>query len=115
MKPQATSLRVTANDNKVPQYVILNRKTGPKENFYKDVLLLAPKNAWMTSELMEDWLGCVWEHHPGATEYACNGCILWLSNRIRNRLSNKNTGLVIILSGMASQLQPRDVSVNKLF
>jgi hypothetical protein len=23
-----------------------------------------PKNAWMTLELMEDWLGCVWEK-PG--------------------------------------------------
>jgi hypothetical protein len=26
---------------------------------------LGPKNAWMTMELLEDWLGCVWEHQPG--------------------------------------------------
>jgi hypothetical protein len=38
----------------------------PKENFCKDVIVRAQKNAQMTSELMEDWLGCVWEHQPGA-------------------------------------------------
>jgi hypothetical protein len=36
-----------------------------------------------------------------------------LSNRIRNRLGNKNMALVIIPSGMTSQLQPLDVTINK--
>jgi hypothetical protein len=35
------------------------------------------------------------------------------SDRIRNRLRNKNSDLVIIPSGNANQLQPFDVSVNK--
>jgi hypothetical protein len=39
----------------------------------------------------------------------------YLSNRIRNRLRNKNTNLVIIPSGMTSQLQPLGVSINKPF
>jgi hypothetical protein len=51
----------TANDNKLPPYVILNRKAVPKENFCKDIIVRAQKNAWMTLEIMEDWLGCVWE------------------------------------------------------
>jgi hypothetical protein len=38
-----------------------------------------------------------------------------LSDRIRNRLRNRNTDLVIIPSGMTSQLQTLDVSVNKPF
>jgi hypothetical protein len=38
-----------------------------------------------------------------------------LSDRSRNRLRNKSTDLVIIPSGMTSQFQPLDVSVNKPF
>jgi hypothetical protein len=56
----------TINGNKLPSYIILNRKTLPKENFCNDVIVWAQKNVCMTSELMEDWLGCVWERRPGA-------------------------------------------------
>jgi uncharacterized protein YbgA (DUF1722 family) len=38
----------------------------------------------------------------------------YLSNRIKNRLRNKKTDL-IIPSGMTSQVQPLDVSINKPF
>jgi hypothetical protein len=38
-----------------------------------------------------------------------------LSSRIRNRLRNKNTGLIIIPNGRTSQLQPLDVAFNKPF
>jgi hypothetical protein len=34
-------LCMTANSNKLPPYVILNRKTVPKENFCKDVIVQA--------------------------------------------------------------------------
>jgi hypothetical protein len=36
-------LHITANGNKLPPYVILNRKTVPKENFCKDVIGRAQK------------------------------------------------------------------------
>jgi hypothetical protein len=36
-----------------------------------------------------------------------------LSSGIRNRLRNKNINLVIIPTGMTSQLQPLDVLINK--
>jgi hypothetical protein len=38
-----------------------------------------------------------------------------LSDRIINRLRNKNTDLVIIPDGMTSQLQPLNVTINKPF
>jgi hypothetical protein len=38
-----------------------------------------------------------------------------LSDRIKNRLRNTNTDLAIIRSGMAIQLKPLDVSINKPF
>jgi hypothetical protein len=40
--------------NKLPPYVMLNRRTVPKEIFCKDIIVWAQKNAWITSELMED-------------------------------------------------------------
>jgi hypothetical protein len=74
----------------------------------------------MTSELMEDCLGCVWEHHPGALSKPWSVLAVdifcgHLSDRIRNRLRNKNTIVVIIPSGITNQLQPLVVSINKLF
>jgi hypothetical protein len=67
-----------------------------------------------------NWLGSVWECWPGTLSVP--QCMLAmdafhgrLSSRIRNRLRNKNTNVVIIPSGMTSQLQPFDVSINKPF
>jgi hypothetical protein len=40
-------LRITANGNKLPPYIILNRQCQNK-NFCKDVIFWAQKNAWMT-------------------------------------------------------------------
>jgi hypothetical protein len=61
----------------------------------------------MTSELIEDWLGCVWECWPGTLSKPWSMLVMGafhghLSHRIRNRLKNKNTNLVIIPSGMKS-------------
>jgi hypothetical protein len=69
---------------------------------------------------MEDWLGCVWERRSCALSEPWGMLTLdafrgHLSNRITNRLRNKNTDLVIIPSVMTSQLQPLDVSINKPF
>jgi hypothetical protein len=110
----------TGKGKKLPPYVILNRKTIPKENFCKDIIVRASKNAWMTSELMEDWLGRVWERRPGALSkprsmLAMGAFRSHLSDRMRNRLRKKNTDIVIIPSGITSQLQPLDVSINRPF
>jgi hypothetical protein len=72
------------------------------------------------SKLMEDWLGCIWEHRPGVLSKprimivmdALHGL---LCDRIRNRLRNKNTDLMIIPSGMTSHLHPFDVSIDRPF
>jgi hypothetical protein len=111
---------VTANGNKLPPYIISNRTTLQKENFCEDVIVQAQENVWMTSELMEDWLGYISEHRPGVLSkprsmLAMDAFRGHLSNRIRNRLRDKNTDLVIIPNGMTSQLQPLDVSINNPF
>jgi hypothetical protein len=71
-------------------YIILNIKTVPKENFCKHVIVQSPKNAWITSELMEDWFGWVLKCRAGAlgkprSMLAMDAFRDHLSNRIRNR------------------------------
>jgi hypothetical protein len=39
----AVMLCITASGNKLPPYIILNKKTVPKENFWKDVIVWAQK------------------------------------------------------------------------
>jgi hypothetical protein len=55
----AVMLCITANGNKLPPYVILERKTVPEENFCKDITVQAQKNPWMTLELWEDCWICM--------------------------------------------------------
>jgi hypothetical protein len=98
-------LCITADGNKLPPCVILNRKTVPKGNYCKDVIVQDKNNAWMTSKLMEEWLECVLECQPGALSkprsiLAMDAFHGHLSKMIRNRLRNKSTDLVIIPSGI---------------
>jgi hypothetical protein len=72
----------------------------------------------MALEVMEDWHGCVWEHHPGELSkrrsmLAMDAFHDHLSDRIRDRLRNKNTDLMLIPSAMTSKLRSPDVSINK--
>lgn len=113
-------LSATADGNKLPPYVILNRKTVPKETFCDGVIVRAQQNAWMTSELMQDWLGCVWERRPGGLLKRDSMLVMdafrgHLSDNIKTRLANGKCDLVVIPGGMTSQLQPLDVGVNKAF
>jgi hypothetical protein len=101
--------------------IILSRKAMRKENVCKDVIIQPKKKiGWMTSQLMEDWLGCVRECRPGALSkqwgiLATDVFRGHLSDRIRNRIRNKNTDIVIIPSGMRCQLQTLDLLINKPF
>ena len=59
-------LAVTADGGKLPPYVILKRKTIPKESFPEGVVIRCQEKGWMTTELMVDWLSTVWNRRPGA-------------------------------------------------
>jgi hypothetical protein len=69
---------------------------------------------------MKDWLGCVWRHQPDVLSNSQNMLAMdafrgHLTNKIRSRLRNRNTDLLIVHSGMGNQLQPFDMSINKPF
>jgi hypothetical protein len=65
--------------------------------------------------VMEDWLGYAWESSQPRSMLAMDAFHGHLSERLRNRIRNKNTNIATIPSGMTSQLQQFDVSINKQF
>jgi hypothetical protein len=69
-------LCTTANGNKLPSYVILNRKMVPKEHFCKDVTVWAQKKKnknkkWMTGLDVYENVGLVYYQSHGV-------CLQWM-------------------------------------
>jgi hypothetical protein len=58
-------LAVLADGNKLPPYVILNRKNMTKEQLPRGIIVRCQSKGWMTSDLMKDWLLVVWNRRPG--------------------------------------------------
>lgn len=113
-------LAVTADGGKLPPYVILKRKTIPKESFPEGVVIRCQEKGWMTTELMVDWLSTVWNRRPGALLAKRAMLVLdafkgHLTPEVKNKLALQNTDLVVIPGGMTSKLQVLDVVVNKPF
>lgn len=114
-------LCITADGEKLPPYLILNRKTIPKnEKFPLDIVVRCNPKGWMTSDLMVDWINSVWNRRPGATRHLRSMLVLdafkgHLRDDVKDELKKRSCDLVVIPGGMTSQLQPLDVSVNKPF
>lgn len=113
-------LAVTADGNKLPPYVIFKRKTMPKGNFPKGMIIRVQEKGWMVADLMLDWLDTVWGRRPGALLKKKAMLVLdsfrgHLVNAVSNKMRRMNTYPAIIPGGLTSILQPLDVSVNKPF
>lgn len=114
-------LAVLADGNKLPPYVILRRKTLPKENLPQGVIFRCNEKGWMTNELMIDWLKSVWNRRPGALLKRRGMLVLdafrgHTTDEVKTLLRDEmSTDLVVIPGGMTSQLQVLDVVVNKPF
>lgn len=113
-------LAITADGRKLPPYVILKRKTVPKEDFPKSVVVRAQEKGWMTEELTMDWLKTVWMRRPGALFNQPSMLVLdafkgHTTEKVKNLIKEMGSDFVCVPGGMTSQLQPLDVSVNKPF
>ncbi|KAJ4426354.1 hypothetical protein ANN_27168 [Periplaneta americana] len=94
-------LAVTADGGKLPPYVILKRKTMPKENLPKGLVIRCQEKGWMTTELMVDWLATVWNRRPGAL--LCKRAMLvldafkgHLTPEVKKKITALKTDLVVI-------------------
>uniref|UniRef100_A0A674MXE7 HTH CENPB-type domain-containing protein n=1 Tax=Takifugu rubripes TaxID=31033 RepID=A0A674MXE7_TAKRU len=105
---------------KLPPYVVLKRKTIPKEAMPAGIIVRAQEKGWMETELVVDWLKVVWGRRRGGLRKKRNMLILdafcgHLSDPVKKQVKAMNGDLVIIPGGMTSQLQVLDVVVNKPF
>lgn len=113
-------LACTADGRKLPPFIILNRKTMPKnEAFPQNVHIRCQEKGWITGELFLDWTKSVWSLRPGALLARRSMLVLdsfrgHLTEGVKKLMDNQ-TELVVIPGGMTSQLQPLDNCLNKPF
>jgi len=59
-------LGCTADDGKLPPYVVFKRKTIPNVNFPKGIIIQVHPNGWFEQRITNDWLTRVCSRRPGA-------------------------------------------------
>lgn len=61
-------LACLADGTKLLPYVVLKRKTVPKEAMPAGIIVRAQEKGWMETELVVDWLKVVWSRRRGDSE-----------------------------------------------
>ncbi|KAM8924010.1 LOW QUALITY PROTEIN: uncharacterized protein RCH25_008770 [Pelodytes ibericus] len=127
MKPTATEkaritvmLAVLADGTKLPPYVVLKRRTMPKEILPSGVIVQVQKKGCMDESLVLDWLKVVWRRHQGIQCKRRGMLVLdafrgHLTPKVKKHIGKMNTDLVVIPGGMTSRLQVLDVVVYRPF
>ena len=111
----------TAYSGKLPPYVMLKRKTLPKDKFPAGVIVHAQQKGWIDEGLIQDWVCMVLSSRlDGGLSRRWSMLVLdvFRCHKMEDTkvlLRRTNTDLVIILGGMTSLLQLLNVSINKPF
>ena len=113
-------LTCLADGSKLPPYVILKRKTVPKDPIAAGIIVRAQEKGWMESGLVVDLLKVVWGARYRGLRKRRNMLVLdafrrHLTESVKSQVRAMNADLVIIPGGMTSQLQVLDVVGNKPF
>lgn len=99
---------ITANRAKLRPILILNRKIIPKnEEFPRDVVIRCNSKDWMTSDLMVEYIKCVWNRRPGKSRNIRSMLVFdafkgHLRDDVKNSLRNNSSDLIVIPGGMIS-------------
>jgi hypothetical protein len=112
-------LCVTADGGKLPPFVIFKRKTMPKGEFPKGVVVSANPKGWMTEEIFSSWLQKVWQKRKGSffnpkSLLIFDSAKSHLTEEVKKQVKN-HSEIAVIPGGLTKLLQPLDLSVNKSF
>lgn len=118
-KMQVTAMLICTADGHKLAPLVFKCKSLPKAvNFPQGVIVCANKKGWMDTDLVLDWIDYVRRKMPGASLGLYSMLVLDafqcdLEQRVKEKLAACHTDLVVIPGGMASQLQPLDMCMNK--
>lgn len=113
-------LSCTASGVKLNPILIFKRKTLPKGDFPKDILIRANEKGWNNESIMQDWLQEVWRKRKGAF-FNPKGLLIMDSMRahltepVKASAKSVSAKLAIIPGGLTKLIQPLDLAVNKAF
>lgn len=100
-------LTCLADGTKLPPYVILKRKTLPKDPMPAGIIVRAQEKGWMESRLVVDWLKVVWVRRPGGLRRRRYMLVLdafhgHVTDEVKKQVKELNGDLVIIPGGMTA-------------
>jgi hypothetical protein len=109
-------LSVTSNGGKFPTLVVFNRKTLPKGNFPKGILIPANEKGWINQHIMKVWVEKVWRKRKQSyfnpkPLLIMDTCRAHITDDTK-RLVSKYSKLAIIPGALTKKIQPLDLSVN---
>jgi hypothetical protein len=114
-------LCATADGGKCALLVIFKRKTMPKEEFPKGVVVKVNPKGWINQEIIREWLEEVWRVQKNAF-FKSNAKSLLIWNSATPHITEdvkavvkKYSHLAVIPRGLTKKVQPLDISVNKSF
>lgn len=113
-------LACCADGTKLPPMIILKRKTFLKEKIPSGVIVHMHEKGWMNEEGMKIWFNEVWSRRPGGLLKKTALLVFdhfkaHVTQSVKAIAADLKTQLAVVPGGLASQLQPLDVSVNKPF
>lgn len=113
-------LACCADGTKLPPMIIFQRKMFLKEKIPSGVIVHIHEKGQMNEEGMKIWFNKVWSRRPGGL-LKKPALLLFdhfkahVTQSVKAIAGDLKTQLAVIPGGLASQLQPLDVSVNKPF
>lgn len=107
-------LTVTADGAKLPPLVIFKRKTIPKGNFPKNIVVFANEKGWVNASVMNRKSLVKKEEFRPKSLLIYDACPAHRVEGVK-KLVKRHSILAMIPGGLTKKFQPLDLSVNKSF
>lgn len=110
------ALSFTISRQKLPPMLIFKRRSVPKENLPKEIVVKINKKGWMIESLMKEWLTECYGKRPGGFFHRqLDSMRAHITDSVKAAIKRTNSIPAVIPGGTTKYLQPLDISVNHAF